>query len=186
MRRACLAGALLLAGACSLMAQTDSARVVRDTTIVIAPSAADSAARPDSVKEFHPTKSPWLAVALSAAVPGAGQIYDASYWKAPVIWGFTGFWIAEWIQQNNKYKDYSGLYDASLRTSSGGNEQYRTLRDFYRDDRDRFAWFLGGLYFLNLVDAYVGAHLYDFDVSPELSADGRIVPKVTASLCVRF
>src|SRR5512140_1447637 len=150
MRRAwvSLAAAALLLSACSLRAQVDSARIVRDTTIVVPPSSGPSRA-PDSVKEFRPTKNPGLAGARSAGLPGAGQIYDAGYWKAPVIWGLGGFWIAEWIQQNNKYKDYGALYDESLRTSTSGNEQYRTLRDFYRDDRDRFAWFLGGLYFLN-------------------------------------
>ena len=39
-------------------------------------------------------KSPWLAVGLSAVAPGAGQIYDAGYWKAPLIWGVGGLFLA--------------------------------------------------------------------------------------------
>ena len=38
--------------------------------------------------------------------------------------------------------------------------------------RDAFAWYLGILYLVNIVDAYVGAELYDFDVGPELGAGG--------------
>jgi hypothetical protein len=133
--------------------------------------------------EFHPTKSPWLAVGLSAVVPGAGQVYDESYWKVPIIAGFAGYWVYEWVKLNNNYKDYRDQYSASITPIfPNGNTQLARIRDFYHDERDKFAWYLGALYFLNLVDAYVGAHLYDFDVSPDLTADGKLVPKVTASL----
>jgi hypothetical protein len=121
---------------------------------------------------FQPKKKPWLAVGLSAVVPGAGQIYDERYWKAPVIWGIGGYWVYEWFKQNDKYKQYRDLYDQSLLLVPEGDQRYQSLRDFYRDERDRFAWFLGGLYLLNLVDAYVGAHLYDFDVGPSLGQAG--------------
>lgn len=121
-----------------------------------------------------------LALGLSALLPGAGQIYTENYWKTPLIWGVCGYWIYEWIQLNNKYKDFRSRYQQNQ------SDQYLRLRDFYRDERDKFAWFLGALYVLNLVDAYAGAHLYDFDVSPELTLDGRIEPKVTASIRIRF
>jgi hypothetical protein len=125
-------------------------------------------------------------VGLSAAVPGLGQFYNHDYWKVPVIWGVGGYWVYEWIRQNDRTREFRDAYEASLASPGGGNETYKSLRDFYRDDRDRFAWFLGGLYVLNLVDAYVGAHLYDFDVSPDLGADGRVTPRLTATLRVRF
>ena len=133
------------------------------------------------------TKSPWLAVGLSAAVPGLGQIYDKSYWKVPLIWGLGGYWVYEWIHLNTNYKDFRDQYARSIKPSQpNGNGQYLLLRDFYRDERDKFAWYLGGLYLLNLVDAYVGASLYDFDVGPDLTADGRIVPRVRASIRIGF
>jgi hypothetical protein len=130
-----------------------------------------ASASPSDTGEFHMKKSPWLAVGLSAAVPGAGQIYDESYWKAPVIWGTAGYWVYEWISLNNKYRDYRDRYGVSVAANTP-NSTYLTLRDFYHDERDKFAWFLGGLYLLNLVDAYVGAHLYDFDVGPGLTRAG--------------
>ncbi len=135
---------------------------------------------------YHPKKSAWLAVGLSAVAPGAGQIYDANYWKAPVIWGLGGYWVYEWIHLNDKYREFRDAFDASLRASSSGNSQYLTLRDFYRDERDRFAWFLGGLYFLNLLDAYVGANLYDFDVGPDLGTNGFPGAGVTATIRWKF
>jgi hypothetical protein len=132
---------------------------------------------------YRPAKSPWLSVGLSAAAPGLGQIYTKNYWKVPVIWGLGGYWVYEWIHNNNRYAEYRTSYARSVTPAAPqGNSTLLRYRDFYRDQRDSFAWYLGILYFLNLVDAYVDAHLYDFDVSPELTTDGRIVPRVTATI----
>jgi hypothetical protein len=140
----------------------------------------------DTSRDSH-SKSPWLAVGLSAALPGLGQIYTHGYWKLPIIWGLGGYWVYEWVHLNNSYQDYRRQYSASIsRLQPSGNGLLLELRDFYRDERDKFAWYLGALYMLNLVDAYVGASLYDFDVSPDLSAGGKIVPRVTASLHIGF
>ncbi len=133
------------------------------------------------------TKSPWLAVGLSAALPGLGQIYDRSYWKLPIIWGLGGYWVYELIHLNNNYKDFRDQYTNSITPLlPGGNNQFLNLRDFSRDERDRFAWYLGALYLLNLVDASVGASLVDFDVGPDLTAGGRAAPGVRASVRLAF
>lgn len=162
-----------------VFAQTDSLSIISDSSYQ---RIGGKASKPDSVYsgEFHPTKSPTLAMGLSAILPGAGQIYTENYWKAPIIWGVGGYWIYEWIQLNDKYKQFKRDY------SKTQSEQDLRLREFYRDERDKFAWFLGVLYVLNLVDAYAGAHLYDFNVSPDLSLNGRVVPKVTATVRLRF
>lgn len=122
----------------------------------------DSSAIQDTVAiksdVFVMQKSPWGAVARSAIIPGWGQIYNESYWKAPVIWGIMGWFVYGWIDNNNNYKDYKNLY---IQT---GETLYMDYRDFYRDQRDEFAIYLVLTYFLNLVDAYVDAHLFDFSV----------------------
>lgn len=110
----------------------------------------------DSVFVMH--KSPWGAVLRSAIVPGWGQIYNESYLKAPVVWGIFGALAAGWIHYNNKYKDSRDLYITTL------NDFYRQNRDFYRDQRDLMGIYIGLAYFLNLVDAYVDAQLFDFTV----------------------
>ena len=181
----CIAELMIVASQISF-SQTDSLHIDRDSTIRLSPSVVSDSSKQSSseASAFHMKKSPWLAVGLSAVAPGAGQIYDAGYWKAPLIWGVSGYWISQWIQLNTKYQQFRSAYAASI--PSGGNNQYLQLRDFYRDARDEYAWFLGGLYFLNLLDAYVGANLYDFDVSPDLTADGRLLPKVTATIKFRF
>ena len=170
------------ATACTF-AQTDTNSITSDTSRL---RISGAAARPED-RSFHPRKSAWLAVGLSAVAPGAGQIYDEKYWKPPVIWGLGGYWVSQWVEQNNQYKHYRDLYSASVKPSfPDGDGQSLSLRNYYRDERDKFAWYLGALYFLNLLDAYVGANLYDFDVGPDLGMNGQVAPRVTATVRFRF
>ena len=115
----------------------------------------------DSISQsevFVMQKSPWGAVVRSAIVPGWGQIYNESYWKAPIVWGVMGWFVYAWVDNNNKYIDYKNLY------LQAGNSLDLEYRNFYRDQRDEFAIYFALTYFLTLVDAYVDAHLYDFSV----------------------
>lgn len=115
-------------------------------------------------------KSTLKAMLLSAAIPGAGQIYTESYWKLPIIWGLGGYYVYEWIRNNDHYRDYRDQYLKSITpTNPQGNLQAKALRDAYRNHRDSFAWYLGILYLANIADAYVSASLYEFDVSDDLS-----------------
>ncbi|KUO62270.1 hypothetical protein APF79_07080 [bacterium BRH_c32] len=123
----------------------------------------------DSTK-FVMQKSPLSAVLQSAVLPGLGQIYNESYWKAPVFWSILGYFTYEWIDNNNKYKDYRTLFTNSQNVSPEGNRGYLSLREFYRDQRDQFAVYIGITYFLNLVDAYVDAHLFDFNVEDDFGS----------------
>lgn len=113
-------------------------------------------------------KSPLGAVLRSAVLPGLGQIYNESYWKVPVVWGFLGYYGYEWIRQNNNYHDYIGWYKEALSGQRPGNPaNYKRNRDFYRDQRDLFAIYMGITYALNLLDAYVDAQLFDFSVDED-------------------
>ncbi len=113
---------------------------------------------------YHQTKSTILAMGLSAVLPGAGQIYNESYWKTPVILGIGGWFVYEWIQTDNLYRDYRDQYNASITpTQRNGNSRLLTIREFYRDERDGFAWYLGLLYAINILDAFVDASLFDFN-----------------------
>jgi hypothetical protein len=107
---------------------------------------------------FIMQKSPWFAVLQSAVIPGLGQIYNESYIKAPIIWTITGLLVYGWIYNDDLYKDGQLLY---IQTPTKRNKDFR---DFYRDQRDMFTIYMGLVYFLNLVDAYVDAQLFDFNV----------------------
>ncbi|MDR3625947.1 MAG: DUF5683 domain-containing protein, partial [Ignavibacteriaceae bacterium] len=95
----------------------------------------------------------------SAVLPGWGQIYTKSYWKAPVVWGAAAWLIYNWSYNNRQYKDYLNTFGQS------GNPTDLKFAKFYQDQRDLFAIYMGMTYILNLVDAYIDAQLFDFSVS---------------------
>lgn len=117
--------------------------------------------------KFVMTKSPWGAVVRSAVIPGWGQFYNESYWKVPVIASLTGYFIYGWIHYNNLYDDNKTLYTNAISNNSSLANFYKRKRDFYRDERDMFAFYMGLTYFLNMVDAYVDAQMFDFSVSED-------------------
>ena len=118
---------------------------------------------------FKMKKDPWKAVLYSALLPGAGQVYNKSYWKVPVIAGLGGYFVYEYVRNNNKFIEYKDLYQNSQNTGNpSGDPQLLALREFYRDQRDNFIIYSVILYVVNLIDAYVDAQLYDFDVSEKI------------------
>jgi hypothetical protein len=139
-----------------------------------------------------PPKSTTIAMVGSMLLPGAGQIYNESYWKAPVVWGFGYYFYSVYRRQDALYKENRTLYEFSLTAldtaSSPGItdlltddvKTYKGLRDFYKNQRNEFGWYLAITYILNIVDAYVDAALFNFEVSPNLqgTSDWRMQVRV--------
>ena len=118
-------------------------------------------------------KSPKKAALFSAILPGSGQIYTEKYWKVPIVYGgiITSIYFIE--ENNKKYKNYK---EAALLSYEIGENQLgytytelKTLKNHYRRNRDVSYFSLLGIYILNIVDASVNAHLYNFDVSDDIS-----------------
>lgn len=157
----------------------------QDSTTLTEPLPFTTAGRIDTLStEFHPSKSPGLAMLFSAVLPGAGQAYNESYWKVPVVLGFGIYFASSWLHNNRLYKDYSDQYKASITASiPGGDSRLLNIREFYREQRDTFTWYFAILYFINIADAYVDASLYDFNVGDDLSI--RLMPEVPTRLTLR-
>lgn len=153
-----------------------------DTTIVIpsktqvtgTDSLAKVKARADTVKKHSPKK----ATIYSAILPGLGQIYNRKWWKVPILYaGFAGVGYA--IGFNQKYyldfrqalkdriDDDPNTIDPYVNKYSAANLD--ELQQYYRKNRDLSYIILGAVYVLNIIDANVDAHLFDFDVSNDLS-----------------
>ncbi len=119
-------------------------------------------------KKFRMKKSPTVAALLSAVLPGAGQFYNQSYWKIPIIDGFVVYFAYEYFRNNNLYKENRDIYITTQTPENpDGDLNYKSLRNFYRDQRDNFVWYFLIVYTINIIDAYVDAHLFDFDVKED-------------------
>jgi hypothetical protein len=120
-------------------------------------------------RNFVMKKNPWKAVGLSAILPGLGQFYNESYWKLPIIAVVGGYFGYEILYNNSRFQDYKTLYeDSQTPLNPSGDLRYKSLREYYRDQRDQFILYYGIFYIITLADAYVDAHLYDFTVSDKV------------------
>lgn len=134
------------------------------------------------------------ATTLACICPGAGQIYNKSYWRVPFVIGGTAAMIycVDWnnrgFQRFKKAYSLRAEYDKALENyntnpeiypkPSGSTDEFRgrytaqflkNLRDNYRRNRDLCIILTAGVYLLQIVDAHVDAHLKDYDISDDLS-----------------
>ncbi len=154
-------------------------RTVQDSTTI------DSVATPvpigslmessDPSPGYTMTKSPWEAMWRSMVVPGFGQYYNEDYWKVPLFVGATGYLVYSIIDNQNKFSDKRNAVEAAA-SAGTPTATLKVQREFYRDRRDEAVFYLVGVYIIGIVDAYVGAHLYDFDVGDDLSGEVLLLP----------
>lgn len=164
---------------------------------------ADSIALGNALKVSEQATKPWQPKSgkalLWGILPGGGQIYNRKYWKLPIVWGALASCIYAYSFNNRLYQEYHSAYrdimsaDPSTNTSwlayapkGAKAEDYAkydylksTLRrgnDYYRRYRDLSIVLVLGVYGLSLLDAYVDAELFTFDISPDLSV--RVSPTI--------
>ena len=182
---------VLLFWVSSASAQSGQIHYIPDTTTS---SDADYKYYIDMTKLPDARKAVWLGVIL----PGAGQFYNRSYWKLPIVYGaFMGCGYAI-SQMQNRYSGYKTAYldlyndvqagtvteDASktyiavlpdgytLDRVGGESTWMNTLKNqqnIYRRYRDYSILATVIVYALSLIDAYVDAQLFDYDISPDLT-----------------
>lgn len=125
------------------------------------------------------------ATTLSTICPGAGQIYNKSYWRFPIVVGgfATTIFCVDWNNRGYERfkKAYRLKYDYDQDPSKypeGSPDEFKgrysasflkDLRNSYRRNRDLCIIITAGLYLLQIVDAHVDAHLRDYDISNNLN-----------------
>ena len=149
---------------------------------------------PMTPKLFQPNST--KATLYAAICPGLGQIYNRKYWKLPLVYGsFVGCAYAiNWngSQYNGYRKAYIDFIDDKSTSNSWEDYRYgvyrrtdfkdwtadmktnfanalKSARDFHRRNRDLSYIVTIGVYAAWIIDAYVDAQLFDFDVNPDLS-----------------
>lgn len=145
------------------------------------------------IKRKNRLHSPLRAATRSALLPGWGQAYNRKYWKIPIIYGglaFTGYLIYDHYTYRQIFKDQylsltrEGYENPNFSKPHLKNRIERLSLDspIYQDannvltsfeDRDRllsiYILFTALIYAINIIDATIDAHLYNFDVSDDLS-----------------
>lgn len=131
--------------------------------------------------EYEYVHSPHKATIFSAVLPGLGQFYNKKYWKIPIVYtgiGVIGYFAlenrSEYRKANEAYiyvfnnETYEIDNDLINRYNSDKNV-LREIRDYYRRNMELSYIFLALWYGLNIIDATVDAHLFNYDVGDNLS-----------------
>ena len=121
-------------------------------------------------------KIPKKAGSYSAIIPGAGQIYTKKYWKVPIIYAgliTSAYYIK---QSNDSYQLYKDTYLKRINGEYSDEFQGKysdanliTLSNHYRRNREISILFFIGTYILNIVDASVNAHLFQYEIDENIS-----------------
>lgn len=141
---------------------------------------------------------PNKALLMALVLPGAGQVYNEKVWKLPLLYSgvITTVYFLEF--NNRRYKRFLVALDIVRDPSDNRPNPFPNLNqdgiirnvNFWRRNRDAMYMVFGAIYALSIVDAFVDAHLANFDVSDDLSF--RIEPSVepimasNASLGISF
>ncbi len=149
------------------------------------PTINENNAKQDSAEFDYNQKAKRSAI-QSAVVPGLGQIRNGQVWKAPIVWAGLGITTYFLINNHNNYQEFAEAY--RLRTDDDPNtidpfsqrinndkpvysdQALKKARSTFRRRRTLSAFSIFGVWSLNILDAYVFAHLQDFDISDNLSA----------------
>ncbi len=130
----------------------------------------------------NPKTATWLGF-----IPGLGQIYNKKYWKIPIVYaGFavTGYFA---LTNRNEYRKFADAYVCKLAEDPGNPEtecdnplakkypaeSLKEFRDYYRRNMELSFVIMGAWYILQILDATVDAHLYDWEVSDDLTLQLR-------------
>lgn len=133
----------------------------------------------DSVVKPEKKHSPKTATIMSMALPGLGQAYNKKYWKIPIVYaglGISGYYINFNRREMRVRQDALKLMldnDSTTNPSDDFNnrtvDQLRAERNRYRTLRDYSIIAFAGLYVLNIIDAAVDAHFYNFNIDKPLA-----------------
>jgi hypothetical protein len=167
--------------ACIFFLQIASTQIVfsqSDSTKKVSIPASLTHSSKDTFYRFFVKKPiPKRAGLYSACIPGLGQLYNRQYWKVGLTYAgvaiATGFYISNYREYNKYRKIYIQMIDNNPNTPNTyenyTQEDVKYLRDGYRRFLEYTVIGTTVGYLMNILDAFISAHLKSFDNSKDLS-----------------
>lgn len=161
-------------------------------TVATGSTVIDTVTAKTPVKPEQQVHSPRKATIYAAILPGLGQIYNKKYWKVPFVYiGFAS--LIYTIDWNNDYyvlyrQAYADIIDDDPTSNSFKDldiegswdfdnpsqvQQFTTrlekAKESSRRYRDLCIIGTAAFYAISIIDATVDAHLFNFDISDDLT-----------------
>lgn len=143
---------------------------------------ADSTAAPianGTIKTFKMIFSgkPGIAAGYALVIPGAGQLYNKRYWKAPIVWAADAAAITYFIYNRQLWLDFQSALEMKIEDPSftyrgiTSEESMRAFRNQFQLDTERAGIAIVIIHVASIIEAFTDRHLMEFDVSEDLSLD---------------
>ena len=166
--------------------QTEAQNVVFDTVgnAVITADTVVKQQKPAKTAKAKKPHSPTKATIMSACLPGLGQVYNGKWWKVPIVYaglGGLGYLVysnySEYSAYLHAYEFQTGDLPEGVTLNAHETElankysssQLQTYKESYRRDFEFYTILTVAWYGLNILDACVDGHLYNYDISDDLS-----------------
>lgn len=118
----------------------------------------------DEVDMWDTGISATAAVLVSPVFPGWGQLYSNNSWRGALAFGLEWYYWSNLLARDRKagrVRDYAATFPAGPE-----RDLLENAADEYKEQMRDFAWWSAGILMIIIFDAYVGAHLFDFDDDP--------------------
>jgi hypothetical protein len=102
---------------------------------------------------------------MTPLFPGWGQLYADGGWRAAAAFGVEMYFWSSLLTRDRQVGRDLG-YAASLAETDPNRAYAEAMAAEHREQMKDFAWWSGGALLIIALDAYVGAHLFNFDRDP--------------------
>lgn len=132
---------------------------------------------------------PNRALRMSAMLPGAGQVYNHQAWKVPIIYaalggvGYNIFFNLRYMKDYREEYLYRVKHFDTPRNSDFANLPTANVYNLYEAYNKSFQLSIivfVAFYGVNIVDAYVFAHLFDIKIDDDIALN--ITPSLQPSM----
>jgi hypothetical protein len=146
-------------------------------------------------RAWQKRKNPTLAMLSSFTIPGLGQLYNERPFWAAVAAGVEAALIGDIIIQQRLTNRYRTLKNEPIDPNLPEDEREREEQEredatvlflLHQDNRVQSTWLLGLTVLLSGLQAFVDAHLFDFDENASLQLGPALGDVPGAALRVRF
>ncbi|MBN2171429.1 MAG: hypothetical protein JW819_08930 [Candidatus Krumholzibacteriota bacterium] len=143
--------------------------------------AAPAAGAPGEEPADRSGRDATAAILASAAFPALGQLYNDEGWKTVVLFTWQSYAIGVIVSEGLEADRYRRRAAALAPGETWRGLGYGTLRARFHDHDERqrdWVWYGSAVFLASLLDAYVFAHLHDFDTEDIRGRRARVLPVV--------
>lgn len=105
------------------------------------------------------------AVLMTPLFPGWGQLYAGGGWRAALAFGTEMYFWTNLLARDRQERRDRDFAD-TMAPDATNRAVVEALATEHRAQMQDFVWWSGGALLIIALDAYVGAHLFDFDHDP--------------------